>query len=142
MLVVNLEIKIVAMKNRRKGKIIIPSGVHPWPHELRVAELLAAAGHVVDFLATRTMRTADILLDGVEYEIKSPERFTSNTLEHTIKDALKQSPNLIIDMSRMKRVSSTKMLNFLLNQVRKSKQIKRMLLITKREEIIDIKALL
>ena len=36
--------------NANTGKIIVPAGVRPWPHELRVAEVLAAAGHRVEFL--------------------------------------------------------------------------------------------
>lgn len=80
----------------------------------------------------------DILVDGVEYEIKSPERFTPNTLEHTIRNALKQSPNIIVDMSRMKNVSNTQMRNFLIRQARSRKQIKKLLLITKQEKIVDI----
>ena len=130
------------MKNMRQGIYIAPNRCRPWNHELHVAEILARNGHYVEFLPEGLLPCADILLDGVEFEIKSPERFTPNTLEHTIKDALKQSPNIIIDMSRIKKVSSAKMLNFLLNQVRKSKQIKCMLLITRQEEIIDVKAFL
>lgn len=119
--------------------IYFEAGSKPWPHELRAARILVQAGYSVEFIAEKhNLPTADIKLDGIEYEIKSPEHFTVNTLEHTIKDALKQSPNIIIDMSRMKKVSSDKMLFFLLNQVRKSKQIKRMMLITKQEEVVDI----
>lgn len=59
-----------------KSQIIIPAGTHPWPHELRVADILALAGHTVEFLSTGTQKTADILLDGIKYEIKSP--FTNN----------------------------------------------------------------
>ncbi|MBR6134414.1 hypothetical protein IKQ38_02960, partial [Candidatus Saccharibacteria bacterium] len=39
------------------------------------------------------MKTADILLDDVAYEIKSPKSANSNTLEHVLKKALKQSSN-------------------------------------------------
>ena len=75
-------------------------------------------------------------------EIKSPESFNSNTFEHKLKDATKQSPNLIIDTSRIKKVRDLKVRNFLVNQMRKQKQIKRMIMVTKRGQIIDISALI
>lgn len=126
--------------NYREG-VFMPPGRKVWPHEYRVARVLAMAGHNVEFLLENNLKNPDILLDGVEFEIKSPEHFNANTLEHTIKDALKQSPNLIIDMSRLKKIRSDRMRAFLINQVRKSKQIKRMFLITRQGQIIDIKAM-
>lgn len=125
-----------------KTGVFIPAGRKVWEHERWAADILALAGHYVEFLLEGRMPSADLLLDGIEYELKSPEHFNANTLEHTIKDALKQSPNLIISMSRLKKVRSDKMRNFLINQVRKSKQVKRIFLITRQGQIIDIKALI
>lgn len=121
----------------KNGCVIIPGGVQPWPHEERVAKILAAEGYKVEFLAKSTIRTADILLDGVEFEIKSPKTSSANTLEHLLKNGLKQSPNLIIDTSCTK-MRDDKMRNFLITQMRKTKQIKKMLLVTKCGRIIDI----
>ena len=69
------------------------------------------------------------------------ERF-DEIFEHKLKDATKQSPNLIIDTSRMKKVRDLKVRNFLVNQMRKQKQIKHMIMVTKRGQIIDISALI
>ena len=66
----------------KKTGIFIAPGRRPWKHELRVAEILALAGHYVEFLAEGNLPTADIKLDGIEFEIKSPERFNANTFEH------------------------------------------------------------
>ncbi len=129
------------MQNKKKAGIFVAPGRKPWPHEMRVAEILSLAGHYVEFLEEGNLRTADIKLDGVEYEIKSPEVFNANTLEHTLKNAVKQSPNLIIDTFRMKKVRDLKVRNFLVNQMRKQKQIKKIIMITKRGQIIDISAL-
>ena len=127
--------------NRKIGVFLTPNR-KPWPHEMRVANILALAGHYVEFLPENQLHTADIRLDGVEYEIKSPESFNSNTLEHKLKDATKQSPNLIIDSSRMRGIRDDKIRMFLTNQARKQKQIKKMLFITKKGQIIDIFGLL
>lgn len=124
------------------GKIIIPAACHVWPHEMRVAEILANAGHIVEFLPTSSTKTADIKLDGIEFEIKSPESSNTNTLEHMIKKALHQSSNIIIDVSRFKSMSDQQMQRFLIAEIHAVKQIKRMLLITKRSKIVDIFSLI
>ena len=126
------------MKLKKTG-IYIPSGRKVWAHEMRVAEILASAGHCIEFLPElNSLPTADIRLDGIEYEIKSPERFNPNTLEHAIRDAMKQSPNLIVDTSRMRRVSDHKVQNFLIQQLRKEHRIRHLFMITKQGQIIDI----
>lgn len=127
---------------KKKTGIFIAPGRKPWPHEMRVAEILSLAGHYVEFLEESDLRTADIKLDGIEYEIKSPESFNSNTFEHKLKDATKQSPNLVIDTSRIKKVRDLKVRSFLVNQMRKQKQIKKMIMITKHGQIIDISTLI
>lgn len=127
--------------NSLKGKVITPATINPWPHEIRVAKILALAGHAVIFLERTNLHTPDILLDGIEYEIKSPEAFNTNTLEHTIKDALKQSPNIIIDSSRIKKIRDDKIRAFLINLTRRQKQIRHMIMITKLGQIVDISSL-
>ena len=128
------------LKNKKTGIFIFP-GRKPWPPEMRVAEILSLAGHYIEFLKEGNLHTADVRLDGAEYEIKSPESFNSNTFEHTLKNAVKQSPNIIIDTSRMKKVRDAKVRNFLINQRRKQKQIKHIIMITKHGNIIDISSL-
>lgn len=126
------------MAMKQKVGIYIEPGRRPWKHEMHVAEILALAGHYVEFLVEGTLPCADIRLDGIEYEIKSPECFNPNTLEHTVRNAIKQSPNIIIDTSRMKRARDARVQKFLVNLIYRNSRIKRLLLITKQEKIIDI----
>ena len=129
--------------SKMKTGIFIPAGRKPWLHEMRVAEILALAGHRVEFIEEKSgIRTADIRLDGIEFEIKSPETFNANSLQHKLRDASKQSPNIIIDTSRIRKIHDQKIMVFLIHQVRKQKQIKCLLMITKRGQIIDISALI
>ena len=123
------------------GKIIIPANAHPWPHELRVAKILAQTGHTVEFIPKSNIKTADILLDGIVYEIKSPRSFKTNSLEHIVKGALRQSPNIIIDASYLKNCQTQRLHNFLSTQARMRKQIKKVIFITKTDKIIDITSL-
>lgn len=87
-------------------------------------------------------KTADILLDGVEFEIKSPKSANANSLEHILKKAVKQSCNIIIDTSRMKNIRDDNTRRFLVNQARLRKQIKKLIMITKQGQIIDVSALI
>lgn len=125
-------------KSTKKGQIIIPAGRKPWPHELRVAEILAAAGHMVEFLPETSLKTADIRLDGVEYEIKSPFTNKPDKLERNLKRALKQSKNIIFDSSRTKNIRDDKLYKFLMTKAGQQKQIGRLIFITKRGRTIDI----
>ena len=61
------------MKKPQTGKIIIPASANPWPHEKRVAKILAQAGYRVEFIPEGTIGTADIYLNKTIYEIKSPK---------------------------------------------------------------------
>ena len=121
------------MKNNKIGKIIIPAGVKPWPHELRTAE--------IRFLEESSLHTADVLLDSIEFEIKSPKSANANSLEHLLKKALKQSSNIIIDTSRMKNSRNNNVKKFLISQAKSRKQIKKLIMITKRGQIIDISSM-
>ena len=123
---------------KSKPNPYIPNDLKPWPHELRVAKILADAGYIVEFLPTGPHKTADILLDGIEFEIKTPEKFNPNTLDHTIRRAIRQSPNLIIDTSRLKYIDEVKTKRFLVGQAHKAKMLKRMLMLTNHGQIIDI----
>ena len=128
------------MRHNEIGKVLIPGGVHPWPHELRVANILALAGHTIEFIPRTNTKTADILLDNVPFEIKSPKSSNLNTLEHTLKKALKQSRNIIIDTSRIKNARDDNICHFLINQTRNRKQIKCLIMISKQRQVLDISA--
>lgn len=127
--------------NIYRGKVVVPANANPWPHELRVAKILALAGYAVEFIPETNTKTADILLDGIEFEIKSPKSANANSLEHILKKAVKQSCNIIIDTSRMKNVRDDNTRRFLINQVRIRRQINNLFMITKQGQIIDISAL-
>ena len=126
------------MKKETNAGIFIHSGRKPWPHEMRVAKVLAASNHYVEFLPESILHTADIKIDGVDFEIKSPESFNVNTFEHVLKNATKQSRNLIIDTYRLKKIKDVKVAMFLTNYCKRQKRIECLILITKNGKIIDI----
>ena len=132
---------LMIRKNNR-GKIIIPGGRKPWPHELRVANILAMAGHNIEFLPESNINTADFLLDGIAYELKSPFTNKSDKLERNIKRALKQSKNVILDSSRIKGLRDDKLRCFLIKKAQEQKQINNLIFITRHGQIIDITSLI
>ena len=78
-------------------------------------------------------------MDGVEYEIKSPLTSKPDKLERVIKRALKQSRNIIYDSSRIKNLRDDDLRRFLSHKAKQQPQIGKLILITKRGQIIDIK---
>ena len=116
----------------KRGKVIIPAGRRPWSHELRVANILAMAGHCVEFLNESNSKSADVLLDGVVFEIKSPITNKPDKLERNIKRGLKQSKNIIFDSSRIRKMRDDNLRRFLINKAKTQKQIGKLIFITKR----------
>ena len=122
--------------SKQKGKIIIPAGRKPWPYELRIANILAMADHNIEFLPESSISTADILLDGIEYEMKSPFTNKPDKLERNIKRGLRQSKNIIFDSSRIKNMRDDNLRRFLVGKAKEQKQIGELTLITKRGQIM------
>lgn len=120
------------------GKIILDGRSQPWEHEMRVARILSRDGHNVEFIPPALTRTADILLDGVEFEIKSPQGNKLTTIERNLKRATKQSRNIVFDSSRMKQMSDRKILQNIIYHAKHQKLIKRVIFIGKNGKITDL----
>lgn len=74
------------------GKIIIPSGMKPRPrqHEIDVAGVLAEHFKVdVEFMLTTERKSPDFLIDGVLWELKSPQGSGKNNIQRQLKYASK-----------------------------------------------------
>lgn len=119
------------------GSVIIPYGVTLEPHELEVAQILAKNGSDVEFIPVRIIPTPDIIYEGREWEIKSPIGGSSRTLENNLRLALRQSPNIILDLRRIKS-SEANCLRELRRQTQRIIRIKKLLVITKQGKIVDI----
>lgn len=64
--------------------------------------MLAHTGHDIAFLAFGINKSPDILFRGKKWEIKSPKRMKRRTIENNIRNALKQSRNIIVDLDLTK----------------------------------------
>lgn len=121
--------------NKRFGKITVPTNVFPEKHELITANFFTNTGKDVVFLAPSGAKTADIVVDGIIWEIKAPKAAGSRTLENALRAALRQSPNIIIDLQRTK-MHQRKCVTELTRQFELSKKIKRLLIIKKSRQSI------
>lgn len=129
------------MSVRKLGIITTEYGAFPEAHEIATAKIFIKNGFDVRFITPRrvkNMKTPDVEINGILWEIKSPTSTGKQTLQRLLKKAAKQSDNIIIDDRRtnsddayyfkeLKRLSSL------------SHSIRRLKLITKSGKIIDIK---
>ena len=77
----------------------------PEKHEFETAKFFAAMGKNIIFLKPSNnpeTYTPDILMDGVEWEMKSPTGDSKRTIETNFRKAVKQSKYIIFDLRRIK----------------------------------------
>lgn len=132
------------MSQKRIGTIIVPPGVILDAHEKRAADFLAVErGADITFLVpNRTVgqKTPDIEMSGLLWEIKVPKGKGSRTIENTLRQATKQSPNVILDLRRMDgRVPTKKFVAEIERQFTQNRSIKHAIAITRQETSIDFK---
>lgn len=130
------------MKSKRVGLIVVPPGVFMEVHEKVAVDFLASKlGCNVTFLVAdrrNNAKTPDIEMNGLAWEIKSPRGKSSRTLENNLRLALRQSPNVILDLRRMDgRIPTKKLVDEAERQFCLAKSMKRLIVITRQEDHID-----
>ena len=133
------------MNQKAKGSIIIPDGVDVWEHELKTAQVLARQGHVICFIAKdngHNIKSADVLVDEVPYEIKSLTSSKLSAVERNLKRAYHRSVNIVFDSRRMKYLPDKSIQNELIKQLMLTKNIKSVLFVNRKHEVIDISTLI
>ena len=76
----------------------------PEKHELATAKFFAERGKDIIFIKASNIpevHTPDILMDGLEWEIKSPQGKAKRTIETNFRHAVDQSLNIIFDLRRI-----------------------------------------
>ena len=75
------------------------------PYEIETINFLVSRGYKLSVLPAKNLdhtKTPDIRMLGVDWEIKAPISVKHKTLEHRFDRALRQSPNLVFDLRRIK----------------------------------------
>jgi len=121
--------------------ILKTNGVHLEDHEYATVKLLLSIGFNIELIPAsqvKGMRTPDISINGVLWEIKAPTGNGKNTIKHTLQNASHQSNNVIVDLRRCK-LNQDQAIKELEQRFNLSKRIRRMKIITNDEKIIDFK---
>lgn len=134
-------VRYLPMK-KNQGKIIIPPGVFIDIHEKIAADYLVVNLCLdVEFILParrKGIKTPDILMDGIEWEIKSPTGKGARTIENTLRAALRQSPYIVLDLRRMDgRIPTYKHIHNIRYQFERTRPIKRIIVITRQITHLD-----
>ena len=126
---------------KSRGRVTVPASANIWPHELRCAKAIASAGHCVEFLARMEgykVKTPDLVVDGVMWELKSPETSNLKSLQRVLRRAGSQSRNVIIDTTRATKLSDAAIEKELRRLLPLTKSVKRIIMVAKGGNIVDI----
>ena len=131
------------MTRKRIGTIVVPPGVFIDVHEKMAVDFLATkVGNDITFLLPerrKDTKTPDIEMSGLYWEIKSPTGKSSRTIENNLRIAIKQSPNIIMDLRRMDgRIPAKKLIKEIERRFNDAKIIKRIIIITRQETYVDL----
>lgn len=127
---------------QRTGGVYYPGGMSVWPHEEQTASALARAGRTVEFIPHREgyrLKTPDIVMDGVEWEMKAPKASGQKTFDRVLRRAVRQSRNVIIDAIRIESSPDVQIEHDLRNVATHVKELRRLALVKKNREVVDIK---
>lgn len=128
--------------SKKVGNIIIPGDLNVWPHERKTAQALACAGYDVEFVKKSEeayATTADVLIGGKLWEMKSPTASNIKAVERNLKRARWQSCNVVFDSRRMKNLPDAAIERELRKWAAEIDGVKRVLFVNRHGSVIDIK---
>ena len=103
----------------------------PEEHEFAVAKFFSDLGKDVEFIRPSNIpniHTPDIHMDGVDWEIKSPQGQSKRTLENNLRKALLQSKNIIFDLRRL-NLPENECINKLTHEFQRNSKVRKLLII-------------
>ena len=122
------------------GKII-PNGVSLEKHESETVVYFTDLGCDIELIPPSNIpkaKTPDFMMYGKAWEMKSPQGKSRATIEHAFKRAAKQSENIVIDLRRTE--IPTEQGKATLEKLFKiSRRIRNLKIITREQELIDLK---
>ncbi len=123
------------------GKIDISKlKVPPEKHELETARYFAQRGHDIEFVPpsnSPNIHTPDIIMDGVEWEIKCPRGKSKRTIENNFRKAARQSKNIIIDLRRV-HLPEAECISQIKKEFQARPYLRKLLIIKRNQDLIDL----
>lgn len=131
------------MGHMQTFEVAFEDGAMPEPHEIKTALFLSKHGKTVIFIAPKNqpgIKTPDIIMDGLQWEMKSPVSAGARSIEHAFRSAIKQSSNIIFDL-RASKASDRANLAKINRQIAliRGHDLKRVRVITKSGKMLDLK---
>jgi len=124
-----------------KYNVIIPADMKPRPkmHEESAAAILSRYFNSdVHFIKTAKHETPDVSVRRVEWEIKSPIGSSKNNIQKNMREATRQSHNIVIDLRRSK-LHQNRAIGYVKQFLERSNAVKRVLVITKTGKVLALK---
>ena len=121
-----------------KGQLT-QNGVHLQDHEYSTVKMLLEKGYNVELIPPsqiKGMRTPDLVINGVVWEIKSPTGAGKHTIKHTLQNATHQAGNVIVDLRRC-GIPEDKAIKEFEQGFALSKRLRKMKIVLKSDEILD-----
>ena len=122
-----------------RGKLI-HNDVHLEEHEWKTVKTLLDKGYNIELVKPSEIKgyhLADIIIDNVYWEIKSPQGKGKNTIKHNLQNADKQSENVIIDLHRC-GLEDEVAIGRIKHEFARLKSLRKLKIITKNKEILEI----
>ena len=101
-----------------------------------------AHGLTVSFLVRKEgehQSSADVEIDGIEWEMKSPVSNSLSNIQKTLRKAAHQSSCIIYDSQRVKNLTDQQIERELRKQAVALRSVKHVIFVTKKRNLIDIK---
>ncbi|MBR2741912.1 hypothetical protein IKD98_04155 [Candidatus Saccharibacteria bacterium] len=124
---------------KKEYSVIVPREVYPKPTSREMTAAYILNGYFksdIKFITRGNNKTPDFQINGLYWELKTPTGNGKYNLQHALRNAAKQSENIIID-ARFSKIHISRINNELKYQFNHSKNIKRLLLITKQKKLIE-----
>jgi len=110
-------------------------------HERYTVDFLLENGYKPQIIPASNItgvKTPDLLLDGVPWEMKSVTKASTKTIERSFGHELKQAPNLIYDLRNLKIDEAEQALRMLQWCIKKFRQAKHLMVITKNGQLLKL----
>lgn len=120
--------------------VVVPSSIKPWPSEQEMSAAYILAEYFqtdVKFVIRGAHKSADFLISGKYWELKSPTGAGKHNVQHSLQRAAKQSKNIVFD-ARFSRIHANRLKSELRSQMRLIHGIKRLLLVEKDGKVVEI----
>ena len=121
---------------------VLYDGVKPVPakYEISAAEILAEyfCGDIRMINRRKNAKIADLKIGNVFWELKSPTGDGKRTMQNNLRKADDQSSRVVIDLRRCK-MHEARAVSRLKHELEKANSIKRLLVITKKGKVLEIK---